>query len=93
MKRWACVFVLTVAVAGGVGFWSVPGTAAEVKGGLTFEIYKDARAEFRWRLKAANGKEIATSGEGYKKKEDCKHGIEIIQTGAATAKVEEKTEK
>lgn len=30
---------------------------------MYFEIYKDARGEFRWRLKAGNHQSIATSGE------------------------------
>jgi hypothetical protein len=32
-----------------------------------FELFKDARGEFRFHLKAANG-EIIASGEGYKSK-------------------------
>jgi uncharacterized protein YegP (UPF0339 family) len=64
--------------------------AAELRAaGATFEIYQDARKEYRWRLKAANGQVIATSGQGYKSKADCRHGIEVIQREAATAKVEE----
>ena len=60
---------------------------------LTFEVYEDAKKEFRWRLKAGNGQVIATSGQGYKDKRDCKKGVETIMTGAATATVEEVTEK
>ena len=38
------------------------------KGGtMTFEIYKDKKNEWRWRLKAKNGKIIA-QGESYKRK-------------------------
>jgi uncharacterized protein YegP (UPF0339 family) len=33
-----------------------------------FEIYQDKAKEFRWRLKASNGRIIAESGEGYKRK-------------------------
>lgn len=32
------------------------------------EIYMDSRKEWRWRMKAHNGKIIADSGEGYKRK-------------------------
>lgn len=35
---------------------------------MKFEIYKDRKKEWRWRLKARNGKIIAVSGEGYKRK-------------------------
>jgi uncharacterized protein YegP (UPF0339 family) len=64
---------------------AVPGTQGA---GLRFEMYKDTRGEFRWRLKARNGKVIAT-GEGYKAKADCRTAIEVIQRGASTASVEE----
>ena len=45
--------VVTLAALTGVGL------AAETK--LTFEMYPDAKDEYRWRLKGANGKVIATS--------------------------------
>ncbi len=35
--------------------------------GYKFEIYKDRAGEWRWRLKAANGKKVGDSGEGYKR--------------------------
>ena len=55
-----------------------------------FELYKDAKGEFRWRLVAPNGQTIATSGEGYKSKDSAKAGIESVKKNAATAAVEEK---
>lgn len=55
---------------------------------MRFELYKDDKGEYRWRLKAANGAVIATSGEGYKNKADCEHGIKLVQ-GSATANVVE----
>lgn len=58
-------------------------------GGLKFEVYKDTRGGFRWRLKAGNGKTIAVSGEAYKAKADCRNGIELIKWGASTASIEE----
>jgi uncharacterized protein YegP (UPF0339 family) len=61
--------------------------------GAIFEIYQDRRKEYRWRLKASNGQIIATSGQGYKAKADCRHEIEVVQKEAATAKVEEATSK
>jgi uncharacterized protein YegP (UPF0339 family) len=80
------------AVATGV---AVPGALASERemAGATFEIYQDARKEHRWRLKAANGQVIATSGQGYKAKADCRHGVEVVQKEAAGAKVEEVTAK
>jgi len=43
-----------------------------------FEIYKDKRGEFRFRLKASNGQAILT-GEGYKAKAGCSNGIESVR--------------
>lgn len=34
----------------------------------TFEIYRDKKKEFRWRLKSSNGRIIAESGESYQRK-------------------------
>jgi uncharacterized protein len=56
------------------------------KGLLRFEVYQDASKDFRWRLIAADDKDakvLATSGQGYKAKADCLHGVKIIQDGAA----------
>jgi uncharacterized protein len=53
-----------------------------------FEVYKDKRGEFRFRLKAANGQVIAT-GEGYSSKDGCMNGIESIKKNAPTAKIVE----
>jgi len=55
---------------------------------LRFEVYQDSVSEWRWRLQANNNKTIADSGEGYHNKADCTHGIEIIQKGATSARVE-----
>ncbi|MDX2037362.1 MAG: DUF1508 domain-containing protein [Isosphaeraceae bacterium] len=60
---------------------------------LEFQIYADVKGEFRWRLRAGNNEIIATSGEGYKMVDDCKHAIELIRSGAASSKVTEKTTK
>ena len=35
------------------------------------EVYKDKKGEWRWKVKAANGKIVEASTEGYKNKEDC----------------------
>jgi uncharacterized protein len=40
-----------------------------------FELYKDARGEFRWRLIASNGQMMANSGEGYWSKSGSQNGI------------------
>ena len=33
---------------------------------MTHQYYKDTKGEWRWRLKASNGRIIADSAEGYK---------------------------
>jgi uncharacterized protein YegP (UPF0339 family) len=55
---------------------------------LKFEIYQDNAKDFRWRLKAANGETLATSGQGYKAKADCKNGVERIMKDAEKLKFE-----
>ena len=47
-----------------------------------FEIYKDKKGEFRFRLKAGNGQTILTS-EGYAAKSGCANGIESVKKNAA----------
>ncbi len=51
-----------------------------------FEVYKDKKGEFRFRLKAGNGEIIAT-GESYKAKAGCLNGIESIRKNAADADI------
>jgi uncharacterized protein YegP (UPF0339 family) len=58
--------------------------------GAKFELYKDAKGEFRWRLVASNGQTIATGGEGYKSKESAKAGIESVKKNAPIAEIKEK---
>lgn len=43
----------------------------------TFTVYRDKRKEWRWRLTASNGRILADSGEGYKRKRDCLRGLYI----------------
>jgi hypothetical protein len=47
-----------------------------------FEIYKDKKGEFRFRLKASNGQNILT-GEGYAAKSGCTNGIESVRKNSA----------
>jgi uncharacterized protein YegP (UPF0339 family) len=55
-----------------------------------FEIYKDKKGEFRWKLIASNGQLIANSGEGYTSKDNAKNGIESVKKDAASAAIEDK---
>jgi len=45
---------------------------------VKIEKYKDAKGEYRWRLKAANGRIVACSGEGYKTKGSLTKGIRCV---------------
>ena len=55
-----------------------------------FELYKDAKGEYRWKLVASNGQSIASSGEGYKTKDSAMNGIESVKKNSPSAPVEEK---
>lgn len=58
------------------------------KAAATFEVYKDKAGEYRWRLKVANGQNIASSGQGYKDKRDCLAAVDSVKRNAADAKVD-----
>ncbi len=56
---------------------------------MRYEVYKDARNEWRWRLRAGNNVDIiASSGEGYVNKSDCLHGIDLVKSSANAPVVE-----
>lgn len=40
-----------------------------------FEIYKDTRGEWRWRLRARNGRIVADSAEGYASKRNVTRAV------------------
>jgi len=46
-----------------------------------FELYKDKKGEFRFRLKAGNG-EIILASEGYKDRSGAMNGIESVKKNA-----------
>lgn len=77
---------------GGLALIPSPADGATLSGQgsrLTFELYRDTRRQFRWRLKAANGRIIAVSGENYTTKANCRAAIDRIIESAATARVED----
>jgi uncharacterized protein YegP (UPF0339 family) len=43
---------------------------------MTFELFADAKDEYRWRLLDGDGKNVANAGQGYGKKADCKKMVE-----------------
>jgi uncharacterized protein len=89
----AAIAALSLAIGYTVNLTTTPARAADesqANSAATFEVYKDKAGEFRWRLKAANGQNIAASGEGYSEKRSCLAAIESVKRNAPTAKIEEK---
>ena len=82
VRRWL-VGLFVLGVLGPV--WTE--VKAQASRTLKFEIYQDAKQEYRWRLKATNSQIIATSGEGYTAKSNCRHAIDVIKRDADTAKL------
>lgn len=54
---------------------------------MKFELYRDVAGEWRWRLKAANGRNLADSAEGYARKGDCFKAIRLVRGCRAAAEV------
>lgn len=54
-----------------------------------FELYRGKRREWRWRLRALNGRIIADSGESYRRRAGAEHGIELVRTLAPVVPVRE----
>lgn len=46
---------------------------------MYFEVYKDAKGEHRWALVANNGRVIADSAEGYKRRRDALDSIDLVR--------------
>lgn len=55
-----------------------------------FEVYKDAKGEYRFRLIAPNG-EIIAVGEGYVDKAGCLNGIASVKLNAPKAEIVDMT--
>ena len=56
---------------------------------MIFHLFRDAAGEWRWHLKATNGRIIADSGEGYKRRAGALHAISLIQANAQFCVVKE----
>lgn len=54
---------------------------------MRFELYKDKKKEWRWRLVAVNGQIMADSAEGYKRKYRAKGAIDTIVRRLSTSSV------
>jgi uncharacterized protein YegP (UPF0339 family) len=49
------------------------------KGDMTYYYGKDTKDEWRWQLKADNGRIIAISAVGYRYPGECKQAIELVK--------------
>ena len=52
-----------------------------------FEVYADAGGSYRWRLKAANGQIVASSGESFSSKANAVAAAENVKANAGGASV------
>ena len=59
----------------------------------TFEVYRDAAEEWRWRFVHDNGNIIAEGGQGYTTKRRAVDGVESVRLNAPGAAVEGDVER
>ncbi len=52
-----------------------------------FEVYADAGGKYRWRLVAANGQTVASSGEPFASKSNAREAAENVKKNAGGADV------
>jgi uncharacterized protein len=52
-----------------------------------FETFQDTAGQWRWRLKAGNGRKIATSGESFTRRADAMRAATNVKHAAPLAKV------
>jgi uncharacterized protein YegP (UPF0339 family) len=79
---------MTMALGMGLAFWvggmgEILGPSAQLlagEGKLKFEIYPDAKEDYRWRLKGSDDKVLATAGQSFTAKADCKKSVERMMT-------------
>lgn len=54
---------------------------------LRAQLYRDKSRAWRWRLKAANGRIVADSAEGYTRRADCLRAWVWVVAGVASLDV------
>lgn len=57
------------------------------------EIFKGKDNQYYFTLKGNNNEIIATSGDGYKTKQGCLNGIDVIKKGINKTTINDKTKK
>ncbi|HUT62220.1 MAG TPA: DUF1508 domain-containing protein [Phycisphaerae bacterium] len=58
---------------------------------MKFQIYYDGAWKYRWRLKAANGRILADSGQGYKRKRYLMQTLELTILEVRLAPIQDLT--
>lgn len=53
-----------------------------------FHTYKDSSDEWRWHLKASNGKIVADSGEGYSSLQAVRDAAQRVKDNAGSATID-----
>lgn len=54
---------------------------------MRFEYFKGIPGKWYWRLRAANGRIVADSGQGYKYRRGCREAIRTVMLGAWSAEM------
>jgi uncharacterized protein YegP (UPF0339 family) len=57
--------------------------------GWKIQIYQDAARQFRWRIKAANGRIVGDSGEGYVSRSNAHRAAEEARRNIGGAGIED----
>lgn len=77
MVVFGAMLVLWLGGPGETGLVSGPLSAVYAgEGTLKFEIYQDAGKDYRWRLKGANDKILATAGQSFSAKAVCRKSVD-----------------
>jgi uncharacterized protein YegP (UPF0339 family) len=56
-----------------------------------FEIYKDKKGHFRWKLLSRNGESVAEGGEGYSEKRGAMTAVKKLKEWASTTEIMDTT--
>lgn len=49
---------------------------------MAYYKFRDANNQWRWHLKASNGRIIASSGEGYVNETDCDSALALVKSSS-----------
>ncbi len=56
---------------------------------MRYRMHRDREGLWRWRLRAANNRILADSGESYHNKSDCRAAIDLVQESGGAPMDEE----